>query len=83
MKPDSDEEAIKSTQHLQEILTKGGLMSRTILDQKAMRFKYEWTSDGLLFRAAVLKAYDSIAKTEGQNSLKEFSRLIAFIILER
>lgn len=78
-----DEKAIKTTQHLQEILTKGGLISRAVFDETTMRFKYEWTADGLMFRAAVLKAYDSIAKTEGENSLKEFCRLIGFIIEER
>lgn len=83
MNPDSDEQAIKTTQHLQEILMKGGLISRAILDENTMRFKYDWTADGIAFRSAVLKAHDAIAKTEGANSLREFSRLIAFVLDNR
>ncbi len=79
--PDNDEQAIKTTKHFQEILVNGGLVSRTVFNESAMKMKFEWTPDGLRFREVILKAYDSIAKTEGENTLREFCGLVAFIIM--
>lgn len=78
-----DEKAIQTTKHLQEVLVRGGLVNRTVFDEATMKMRYEWTTDGLRFREAILKAYDAISKTEGENSLREFCRLVAFIVHER
>jgi DNA-binding HxlR family transcriptional regulator len=77
------QKAIESTQHLQEILTKSGLVSRTVFDRSTMKVRYQWTAEGKVFRTAVLKAYEALARTEGANTFRELSSLVAFVLRKR
>lgn len=62
------------------MLLKGGLTGRSSFNESTRKMTYQWTADGTALRNAIFKAYDAIAKTEGNNSLKEFCGLVAFII---
>ena len=82
MKPDGNEEAIKTTKEFQEIISLAGLINRSVFDESTKRFRYEWTPDGVRFRDAILKTYDAIAKTDGANASRKLYKAVAFVIIE-
>ena len=74
------QKGIETTQHLQEILSKSGLVSRTIFDRSTMKVRFQWTAEGKAFRNAVVKAYQALARTEGTNTFRDLSSLVAFVV---
>jgi hypothetical protein len=48
-----------------------------------MKVRYQWTAEGKVFRTAVLKAYEALARTEGANTFRELSSLVAFVLRKR
>ena len=80
MPSDNDKRMIQAQQRLADTLVQGGLARTAIVNESSMKVTIDWTADGLRFRDAVLRAYDSVAERELDNALREFCRMIAFII---